>query len=120
MRYNGCMGLLDKINPRPPQPKPTDLAFDAEGNLLVRWDDGKETKWAAKWLRARCPCAGCVEEWSGRRVVGESQVPDDVKPLRMHEVGRYAVQIDWSDRHGTGIYSWDYLLKLRDGHASGA
>ena len=55
------MGLLDKIKPHKPQPKPTDLAFDNDGNLLVRWDDGRESKFAPRWLRARCPCAECVE-----------------------------------------------------------
>jgi DUF971 family protein len=40
-------------------------------------------------------------------------VKDYVKPRGMHQVGRYAIQIDWSDGHSTGIYSWDYLLKLR-------
>jgi DUF971 family protein len=108
------MGLLDKINPQKPKPRPTDLAFDDSGALLVRWDDGKESRFEAKWLRGRCPCAECVEEWSGKRVVGEAQIPEDVKPRGMHQVGRYAMQIEWSDTHNTGIYSWDYLLKLRD------
>ena len=108
------MGLLDKLKPHKPQPKPSDLAFDNDGNLLVRWDDGKESKFAPRWLRARCPCAECVEEWSGRRVVGEEQVKQDVRARGMKEIGRYAVQIEWSDGHSTGIYSWDYLLKLRD------
>jgi len=107
------MGLLDKINPQRVQPRPTDVAFDNDGNFLVRWDDGKESKFAPRWLRARCPCAECVEEWTGKRVVGEAQVADDIKPRGMHEVGRYAVQIEWSDGHNTGIWSWDYLLKIR-------
>ena len=108
------MGLLDKIKPQGPVVRPTDLTFDDGGNLTVRWDDGKESKFAPKWLRARCPCAECVEEWSGRRVVGDAQVPDTVRPRGMHQVGRYAIQIDWSDNHSTGIYSWDYLVRLRN------
>jgi DUF971 family protein len=108
------MGLLDKIKPQKPTVRPTYLAFDNEGNLLVRWDDGKESKFAPRWLRARCPCAQCVEEWSGKRVVGDSQVREGVKAQGMNQVGRYAVQLDWSDGHSTGIYSWDYLLKLRE------
>src|SRR5438045_9317130 len=114
MRYNRGIGLIDKSKPQRPQPKPTYLAFDADCNLLVRWDDGRESKFAPRWLRARCPCAECVEEWSGKRVVGEEQVKADVKPRGMHQVGNYAIRIDWSDNHSTGIYSWDYLLKLRD------
>ena len=108
------MGLLDKIKATKPQPKPSELAFDSDGNLLIRWDDGRESKFAPVWLRSRCPCAECVEEWSGKRVVGEAQVKADVKPQGMNEIGRYAVQIQWSDGHSTGIYSWEYLLKLRE------
>jgi DUF971 family protein len=108
------MGLLDKLKPHKPQPKPIDLGFDVEGNLLVRWDDSKESKFAPRWLRARCPCAECVEEWSGNRLVGDAQVAEGVKPRGMQQVGRYAIQIQWSDQHSTGIYSWDYLLQLRD------
>jgi len=108
------MGLLDKIKPQKPIVRPSDLALDDAGTLLVRWDDGKESKFPARWLRARCPCAECVEEWSGKRVVGDEQVPETVKPRGMQPVGNYAIRIDWSDGHSTGIYSWDYLLKLRD------
>ena len=107
------MGLLDKIKPAEKVVRPTDLGFDNDGNLLIRWDDGKESSFAPKWLRARCPCAECVEEWSGKRVVGEAQVAAEVKARGMSQVGRYAVVIEWSDGHSTGIYSWDYLLKLR-------
>ena len=109
------MGLLDKLKPVSKPVRPTDLAFDNDGNLMVRWDDGSaDSKFAPVFLRGRCPCAGCVEEWTGKRVVGEQQVPADIRPRGMHEVGRYAMQIQWSDGHDTGIYSWDYLLKLRN------
>lgn len=108
------MGLLDKIKPQKPPVRPSDLSLDDAGALKIRWDDGKESTFPARWLRARCPCAECVEEWSGKRVVGDEQVAADVKPKGMQQVGNYAVRIDWSDGHSTGIYSWDYLLKLRD------
>ena len=80
------MGLLDKINPKKPEPRPTDLAFDDQGALLVRWDDGRESRFDARWLRGHCPCAECVEEWSGKRTVGVEQVGQDVKPQGMHQV----------------------------------
>jgi DUF971 family protein len=107
------MGLLDKIKPSAPVVRPISMNLDAEGTLHMKWDDGVASAMAPRWLRARCPCAGCVEEWSGKRVVGDEQVAADVKPKGMVPVGNYAIQIDWSDGHNTGIYSWDYLMKLR-------
>jgi DUF971 family protein len=112
------MGLLDKISPQKPQPRPTDLAFDDDGALLVAWDDGPKSRFEARWLRGHCPCAECVEEWSGKRTVGVEEVAQDVRPRGMHQVGRYAMQIQRSDGHDSGIYSWDYLLKLRDAPAT--
>ena len=50
---------------------------------------------------------------SQSKIFIDAQVKEGVKPRGMHQVGRYAMQIDWSDGHSTGIYSWDYLLKLR-------
>ena len=108
------MGLLDKIKPQAKAVRPQDLGFDAGGALKIHWDDGQESSFAPRYLRANCPCAGCVEEWTGRRMVSEAQLPEGVTPRGMTPVGRYAVQINWSDGHDTGIYSWDYLLKLRD------
>jgi DUF971 family protein len=35
-----------------------------------------------------------------------------LKPERAEVVGRYALQIFWSDGHSTGIYAFDYLRSL--------
>ena len=113
------MGLLDKIKPQGPIVRPTDLNFDNDGNLLIRWDDGKESRFAPRWLRARCPCAGCVDEWSGQRTVGEAQVKPDVRAQNLEPVGRYAVRVDWSDGHNSGIWSWEYLLEMREEQSAG-
>jgi DUF971 family protein len=32
--------------------------------------------------------------------------------LNVEPVGGYAVRIDWSDGHGSGIYSFDYLRSI--------
>jgi DUF971 family protein len=108
------VGFLDQIKPHKPPLRPLDLALDAVGGLTVRWEDGVFSHFAPRWLRARCPCAACVEEWTGRRTVGEAQVPESVRCMQFARVGNYAVQLEWSDGHTTGIYSWDYLLKLRE------
>ena len=112
------MGLLDKIKPHQPPVRPMNVSLDARGGLVVRWEDGVTSSFVPLWLRARCPCAGCVEEWTGRRTVHEAQVPQDVRCGNFAPVGNYAVQLEWSDGHTTGIYSWDYLLKLREEQAA--
>ena len=114
------MGLLDKIKPHVPPVRPTDFAAPPDCGVEGRFDDGKESRFPAKWLRARCPCAGCVDEWSGQRTVSEAQVKPDVRAQNLEPVGRYAVRIDWSDGHNSGIYSWEYLLEMRAEQSAGA
>ena len=106
------MGLLDKIKPHVPKVTPTDVAISPDGGVMARWDDDTESRFPPRWLRARCPCAGCVDEWSGQRTLDVSKLPRDLRPVTIDEVGRYAVQIEWSDGHATGIYSWEFLRKL--------
>jgi DUF971 family protein len=108
------VGLLDKIKPHKPPVRPADLSIDGVGGLTVAWADGVFSHFPPRWLRARCPCAGCVEEWTGRRTVGEAQVEPTVRCQGITRVGNYAAQLNWSDAHTTGIFSWDYLLKLRE------
>ena len=114
------MGLLDKLKPHVPTVRPTDVAVSPDGGVQVRWDDGQESRFPARWLRARCPCAGCVDEWSGQRTVGEAQVKADVRAENLEPIGRYAVRIDWSDGHNSGIWSWGYLLEMRAEQSAGA
>ena len=81
-------------------------------DIKVKWQDGHESVYPAKYLRLNCPCAGCVDEVTGKRRLTAAGVPEDVKPLGIQLVGRYAISIQWSDRHRTGIYAFDYLRKL--------
>ncbi len=56
---------------------------------------------------------GAAEDQLCRPV--ERPVPDvqaDPKMLNVEQVGAYAMRIDWSDGHSTGIYSFDYLRRI--------
>jgi DUF971 family protein len=35
-----------------------------------------------------------------------------LKMLNVEAVGHYAIRIEWSDGHNTGIYSYDHLRKI--------
>lgn len=111
------MGILDDLRPTVRKTRPTDVVLEAD-TLRIRWDDGGEHQVPLLFLRARCPCAGCVDEWTGKRLLNVTTLRPDVRPVSMTEVGRYALQLDWSDGHATGIYSWDLLHRLAQEQAA--
>lgn len=90
---------------------PKEVKGDGQ-NLIVVWQDGVESKLPFRELRFRCPCAVCVDEMSGERRITADSVAADVTPKDVRQVGRYAIQITWSDGHNTGIYSYSYLRQI--------
>jgi ATP-binding protein involved in chromosome partitioning len=91
---------------------PTGIRQHGPRELAVRWADGHESIYPVRALRLACGCAQCVDEWSGAAKLEPSGVPDDVRPLRIEPVGRYAIQIHWSDGHSSGIYPFRRLREL--------
>ena len=80
--------------------------------LRIRWRDGHVSEYTPRLLRLSCPCAGCVEEMSGRPLLDPAQVRQDVYPRTVEYVGRYALRFDWSDGHKTGIYPFTLLRDM--------
>lgn len=91
---------------------PVALKRLADGSLGIEWSDGAKTSFPVRWLRSKCPCAHCVDEWTGERKVQEKDLPADVAPVLLKSVGRYAMLVQWSDGHDAGIYSFEYLRDL--------
>ncbi len=109
------MALLDRISFRKDTTEPPEAIDVTERNeLRIRWPGGPEAIIPAVRLRDACPCAGCVEEGTGRKLLDPATIPADLRPLEIRPVGSYAVQIRWSDGHDTGLYTWATLR-----HASG-
>lgn len=93
------------------QPLPVALTRRDDG-VLIDWDGaGHRALFPARQLRLECPCAECVEEMSGRRLLDPGKVPLDITPRRLALVGGYGLRIDWSDGHGTGIYTFERLRR---------
>jgi len=82
--------------------------------LSILWADGLESLIDVRALRLACGCANCIDEWSGEALLAPENVPADVAPIGLEPVGRYAIQINWSDGHNTGIYPFERLRKLSE------
>lgn len=80
--------------------------------LTIAWQDGHESAYTPRYLRLLCPCAGCIDEMTGRPILDPRSVPPDVYPLAINYVGRYALRFSWSDGHDTGLYTFEQLRRV--------
>ncbi len=87
------------------QPGLKDAGF-REGKVVLVFSDGRELSAKAWDLRANCPCALCVSELTGQRLVDAQKIPADINPQEILPLGNYAVGISWSDNHSSGIYPY--------------
>lgn len=78
----------------------------------IIWQDGPEQKFPFRLLRLHCPCAACVNEFTGERILDPATVPLDVKPTAVEFAGNYGLKIFWSDGHNSGIYTWEHFGRL--------
>ena len=99
----------------------TEIEMVGEDQVIVHWEDGHVSEFASGFLRSKCPCATCVNEPGGHEApirLGESlpilpkKARAGVHAANIEPIGHYAVRIDWSDGHNTGIYSFGYLRSI--------
>lgn len=94
-------------------PPPTHLrARKLERVFELEWADGLTAQVPFKLLRSRCPCAGCVDEITGERILDPNSIPDDIAPASLGFSGNYALKVTWSDGHSSGLYTWDLLAEI--------
>ncbi|PIE23341.1 MAG: hypothetical protein CSA62_08065 [Planctomycetota bacterium] len=80
--------------------------------LLLTWKDGMESLHRGCELRRKCPCAGCIDEFTGAPILDPSTVPDDIQIRKIEVVGRYALRFLFSDGHDTGLFTFKFLREL--------
>jgi DUF971 family protein len=98
--------------------EPREIVQEDDANLRITWADGQICRYRAPQLRRMCPCAQCVNEWTGERILRAEAVSDDLTIKDIQLVGRYALSFRWSDGHEAGIYSFRYLRQLCDAGAT--
>jgi len=90
---------------------PTELRLRKDrAALTVVFDTGEAFTFPAEFLRVYSPSAE-VQGHSPdeRKTVGGKR---HVTIMEVHPIGNYAVRLVFDDMHATGIFSWDYLLRL--------
>lgn len=107
------MSIWNTIKPAKKSVSATSVTLSADGRTLsLGWSDGSTSTLGARFLRQSCPCAECVEEWSGKRVLDVDAVPEEMKIVELAPVGNYALAFTFGDLHRTGIFQWDSLRSL--------
>ena len=93
------------------EPWPEELRLnDAGGSLVASFDNGERYSLPAEYLRVESPSAE-VKGHSPDQAVTVAR-KRHVRILKLLPVGNYAVRIVFDDGHDTGLYTWNYLLKL--------
>jgi len=92
-------------------PWPTDLTLlRREGQLQVTYDTGERHRIGAELLRVMTQSAAERGHGAGpgRTVSGKAEVGI----INLTAIGRYAVRLEFSDGHRSGLYTWDQLYDL--------
>lgn len=92
--------------------QPVQIIEESDSEVSIKWSDDTETRYSAVQLRRSCPCAGCINEWTGEKMLVDANIPDDLTFTNIGIVGRYALNFNFSDGHDTGIYSFTFLKAL--------
>ena len=90
---------------------PTELRLRKDkAALTVAFDTGETFEFPAEFLRVYSPSAE-VQGHSPdeRKTVGGKR---NITITEVRPVGNYAVRLVFDDMHSTGIYSWDYFIRL--------
>ncbi|MGN6366684.1 MAG: DUF971 domain-containing protein [Phycisphaerae bacterium] len=98
------------------QTTPANLHLKKTEALEITWADGRQSVLPLRFLRKHCPCAGCRGE---RDLLGRTMLPivqttydGPITATGAELVGNYALRIDFSDGHSTGIYTFEFLREL--------
>lgn len=77
-------------------------------SLYIEWQDSHKCGYSLLKLRRNCPCATC-KGGHGADTTPITGKIDQIELVSWKKVGRYALRLNWSDGHNSGIYTFDYL-----------
>jgi len=100
-----------------PHTDPEHIAISKSKGIKIDWKDGHHSEYGNTYLRDKCPCASCTGAHGTPPRQPESDNPfpmfkPTLKMLAVEPVGAYAIRINWSDGHSSGIYSYDHFRNI--------
>lgn len=96
---------------------PSHIDLKKDKGLTVRWSDGTTSYYTIAYLRRMSPSADMRqlrEEMAANplTVLPSGRGSGPVTATDASLVGNYALKIEFSDGHSSGIYSWVYLRSI--------
>jgi DUF971 family protein len=113
MLYDGFVSSPERYYPdvMPVERVPTEIKLHQKSRFMeIAFSDGRGFRLPYEYLRVYSPSAEVRGHGPGQEVLQTGKREVEIRALE--PVGSYAVQPVFSDGHGTGIYSWDYLYEL--------
>jgi DUF971 family protein len=100
--------------------EPDHIAISKSKGIKIDWKDDHHSEYPLGYLRDECPCATCTGAHGTEPQKSNYSAPPTpfqmfkptLKMLAVEPVGQYAIRIEWSDGHNTGIYSFDHFRKI--------
>ncbi len=89
-------------------PYPTEIKLHQKSRVLdITFSDGKTFQFPCEFLRVYSPSAEVRGHGPGQEVLQTGKKMINIS--KIEPVGHYAIQLNFTDGHNTGIYSWDLL-----------
>ena len=100
--------------------EPEHIAISKSKGIKIDWRDSHRSEYSLAYLRDECRCASCTGAHGTEPQKSSYSAPPSpfqlykpvLKMLSVEPVGNYAIRIEWSDGHNTGIYSFDHFRKV--------
>lgn len=88
------------------------LYFDFESGIVISFPDGREYALDPVDLRLECRGAHSRQEFTGEPLITREELPADLYPKSIGQVGNYALQILWNEGPVPSIYPFDQLEQI--------
>ena len=92
-------------------PKSITLNKNKRG-IQIEYEDDQFLLLTASYLRALSPSAENKNRLGKENLNNYKEMFKSTSITKIEAVGNYAIRIIFNDGHNTGIYSWDYLVRI--------